>query len=77
MTTVERFQSLQVELIRAGFPTEFTTRPNGGDKATLTMFVDLKDKPAEKIEELDQLAATYGFSYTLQDDSRAALAPTS
>jgi hypothetical protein len=73
-TTIEQFQNLQVELVRVGFPTEFVTRPEGGDKARLTMFVDLKDQTTEKVDQLDRLASTYGFSYTVQDDSRAALA---
>ncbi len=75
MNTMERFQKLQVELVRAGFPTEFLARPNGrnGDQATLTLFVDLKDRKAEHIESLDALAGLHGFSYTVGDDSRAAL----
>jgi hypothetical protein len=73
-TAIEQFQNLQVELVRVGFPTEFVTRPHGGAKATLTMFVDLKDQTSERVEQLDRLASTYGFSYTVQDDSRAALA---
>ena len=77
MTTMERFQKLQVELVRAGFATEFLARPAGrnSDEATLTMFVDLKDHNAEHIETLDALAAQHGFSYTVRDDSRAALTP--
>jgi hypothetical protein len=72
MTTIERFQNLQVELVRAGFGTDFMTRPNGSD-AKLTLYVALKDKTAENVEYLDQLAAGHGFGYTLTDDSRAAL----
>ena len=75
MTTIERFQSLQVELVRAGFGTDFVTRPNGGH-ATLELFVDLKNRTAENVEYLDQLVAGHGFAYTVRDDSRAALAPT-
>jgi hypothetical protein len=74
-STIERFQRVQVELVRAGFATEFLARPNwrNREEATLTMFVDLKDHKAEQIEELDALATQHGFSYTMQDDSRAAL----
>ena len=77
MNTMERFQALQVELVRAGFATEFLARPAGrsGDEAMLTMFVDLKDHSAEHIENLDALAELHGFSYTVRDDSRAALTP--
>ena len=77
VNTMERFQKLQVELVRAGFATEFLARPAGrnGDEATLTMFVDLKDHNAEHIESLDALAVLHGFSYTVRDDSRAALTP--
>jgi hypothetical protein len=75
MITIERFQNLQVELVRAGFATEFYARPKGrtSDQATLTMFVDLTDHNAKQIEGLDALASVHGFSYTVQDDSRAAL----
>jgi hypothetical protein len=72
MNTIERFQRIQVELVRAGFATEFLARPNG-EQATLTMLVDLESKSAQDIENLDLLTGTYGFSYTVQDDSRAAL----
>ncbi len=75
MTTIERFQNLQVELVRAGFATDFMTRPDGG-KATLELFVDLKNRTVENVEYLDQLVAGHGFAYTVQNDSRAALAPT-
>jgi hypothetical protein len=73
MTAIERFQSLQVELVRAGFATDFMTRPNG-DHASLTLLVDLKDRTSENVEYLDQLAAGHGFAYTVRDDSQAALA---
>ncbi len=72
MTTIERFQSLQIELVRAGFGTDFTTRPNGGH-ALLELFVVLKDRTAENVEYLDQLVAAHGFAYTITDDSRAAV----
>ena len=72
MTTIERFQNLQVELVRAGFGTDFQTRPNGGH-ALLELYVVLKDRTAENIEYLDQLVAGHGFAYTVTDDSRAAL----
>ena len=77
MNTMVRFQKLQVELVRAGFATEFLARPAGrnGEEAMLTMFVDLKDQNAEHIESIDALARLHGFSYTVRDDSRAALTP--
>jgi hypothetical protein len=77
VNTMQRFQALQVELVRAGFATEFLARPAGrnADEAMLTMFVDLKDHNAEHIESLDALAGLHGFSYTVRDDSRAALTP--
>jgi hypothetical protein len=37
------------------------------------MFVDLKEHAAADMEQLDRLTGTHGFSYTVQDDSRAAL----
>jgi hypothetical protein len=75
MTTMERFQALQVELVRAGFGTDFTTRPDGTN-AKLELYVDLKNRTAENVEYLDQLVAGHGFVYTVQDDSRAALSPS-
>ena len=77
MNTMERFQKLQIELVRAGFATEFLARPAGRDtnEASLAMLVDLKDHKAEQIESLDALAGLHGFSYTVRDDSRAALSP--
>ena len=71
-TTIERFQNLQVELVRTGFATELVARPDG-DKATVSMFVDLEHRTTRDIESLDRLAGTLGFSYTVQDNSRAAL----
>lgn len=71
-TTIERFQNLQVELVRTGFATELLARPDG-DKAKVSMFVDLEHRTAQDIENLDRLAGTLGFSYTVQDNSRAAL----
>jgi hypothetical protein len=71
-TTIERFQNLQVELVRTGFATELLARPDG-DKAKVSMFVDLEHRTANDIENLDRLAGTLGFSYTVQDNSRAAL----
>ena len=72
MTTIERFQNLQVELVRAGFSTELQARPDG-DQAKVSMFIDLKHRTADEIENLDRLAGTQGFSYTVQENSRAAL----
>lgn len=74
MTTIERFQRLQVELVRAGFATELQARPNGG-KAVLAMYVELRDQQAAGIEKLDALASGHGFSYTVGDESRAAITP--
>ena len=55
-TTIERFQNLQVELVRTGFATELLARPDG-DKAKVSMFVDLEhgdlrlrpDSPVRKL----------------------------
>lgn len=76
MTTIERFQRLQVELVRAGFATELLARPNG-EKAVVSMFVELKSQTGDDIEKLDALASGHGFSYTIADNSRAALTPAS
>jgi hypothetical protein len=72
MTTIERFQNLQVELVRAGFSTELHARPDG-NQAKVSMFIDLEHRTANDIEYLDRLAGTQGFSYTVQENSRAAL----
>ena len=49
MTTIERFQNLQVELVRAGFSTELHARPDG-DQAKVSMFIDLEHRTANDIE---------------------------
>lgn len=72
MTTIERFQRLQIELVRAGFATELLARPNRDD-AVLSMFVELEARTAEDIERLDVLAGGAGFSYTVGESSRAAI----
>jgi hypothetical protein len=72
MTTIERFQTLQVELVRAGFATELHAKPDG-DQAKVAMFIDLEHQKADDMEHLDQLAGTYGFTYTVGENSRAAL----
>jgi hypothetical protein len=72
MTTMERFQNLQVELVRAGFSTELLARPDG-DQAKISMFIDLEHRTASEIETLDRLTGGQGFSYTVQENSRAAL----
>ena len=71
-TMIEHFQNLQVELVRTGFATELVARPDG-DKAKVSMFVDLEHRTADDLENLDRLAGTLGFSYTVQENSRAAL----
>ena len=73
MTNIERFQNVQVELVRAGFATELTARPNGNDEATVSLFVELLKQTGDDIENLDALAGVHGFSYTIQEGSRAAL----
>jgi hypothetical protein len=72
MTTIERFHNLQVELVRAGFSTELLARSDG-DQAKVSMFIDLQNQTADDIENLDRLTGTQGFSYTVQENSRAAL----
>jgi hypothetical protein len=72
MTTIERFQRLQVELVRAGFATELQARPSR-DKAVLAMYVELQAQTANSIEMLDALAGGHGFSYTAGENSRAAI----
>ena len=72
MTNIERFQKLQIELVRAGFGTEFHAEPNG-DKATLAMYIDLKKQKAADVEKLDTLTSGHGFSYVIEEDSRAAI----
>jgi len=76
-TNIERFQKLQVELVRAGFETVLYAEPNG-DKAILSMRVDLarhKGGGAENgsIEQLDALTSGHGFAYTVGKDSHAAI----
>jgi membrane protein len=76
-TNIERFQKLQVELVRAGFETMLHAEPNG-DKAILSLQVDLarhKGGGAENgsIEQFDALTSGHGFAYTIGKDSRAAI----
>jgi hypothetical protein len=78
MTNIERFQSLQIELVRAGFETELHARPEG-DKAVLSMYVDLRQQTGGSIENggierLDAITASHGFAYSVGEDSRATIA---
>jgi hypothetical protein len=78
MTNIERFQRLQIELVRAGFATELHARPTG-DKAEVMMYVDLHDQLGggvehSGIEKLGALTAGHGFAYSIGDDSRATIA---
>jgi len=72
MTTIERFQELQVELVRAGFSTELHARPDG-DQAAVAMFVELHRQTADQLEQLEQLTGYRGFTFTVQENSRAAI----
>jgi hypothetical protein len=72
VTTIERFQTLQVELVRAGFATELFARPDR-DQAKVSMFIELEKQTAGDMEQLDALAGTFGFTYTVGENSRAAL----
>jgi hypothetical protein len=72
MTTIERFQKLQVELVRAGFDTQLNAHPNG-EKAKVSMTVDLRKHAAGDIEKLDELTGTHGFSYGIGEDSLAGI----
>jgi hypothetical protein len=78
MTNIERFQRLQIELVRAGFETELRAGPNGDRKAVVMMYVDLHDKLGggvehSGIEVLDNLTAGHGFAYSIGENSRAAI----
>jgi len=77
MTNIERFQRLQIELVRAGFQTELHARAHGG-KAEVMMYVDLHhqmggDVDSNGIEKLDALTSGHGFAYSIGDNSRAAI----
>jgi membrane protein len=72
MTTIERFQKLQVELVRAGFDSELHAAADRGN-AVLTMYVELTKQTAADIEKLDALTATHGLTCVIGDDSRAAI----
>jgi hypothetical protein len=72
MTNIERFQRLQVELVRAGFDTQLNAHPNG-EKAKVGMVVDLRKHASNDIERLDALAGVHGFSYQVGEDSLAAV----
>ncbi len=72
MTNIERFQKLQVELVRAGFDTQLNAHPNG-DKAKVSLTVDLRKHAAGDIERLDALTGTDGFSYGIGEDSLAGI----
>ena len=72
VTNFERFQALQVELVRSGFDTLLEARP-GGDGALIVLSVELERQNAATVEELDALAAEHGFTFTIGSDSRAVL----
>ena len=59
-------------LVRAGFATDLSVRPDGGDQAKVAMFVELHRQTAEQLEQLEQLTSARGFSFTVQN-SRAAV----
>ncbi len=76
MTTIERFQKLQVELVRAGFDTALHVQADGkedDERAVVAMFVELRKQTGRDIERLDELTGVFGFSYAIGDDSRAAI----
>ncbi|HWE80897.1 MAG TPA: hypothetical protein VG265_04555 [Gaiellaceae bacterium] len=72
MTNIERFQKLQVELVRAGFDTQLNAHPTG-EKAKVGMVVDLRKHASNEIERLDVLTGAHGFSYQVGEDSLAAI----
>ena len=72
MTNIERFQKLQVELVRAGFGTDLRAHPRG-EKASISMSVDLTRHASTDIERLDQLASQHGFTYKVGEDSHAGI----
>jgi hypothetical protein len=72
MTNIERFQQLQVELVRAGFDTQLHAHPNG-DKAKIAMVVDLRKHASADIEKLDALTTAHGFTYAIGEDSLAGV----
>jgi hypothetical protein len=76
VTNFERFQTLQVELVRAGFDTLLSARPSG-DRAVIELSVNLERTGAETVEKLDVLVGEHGFSFTIGPDSRASLTLTS
>ena len=72
MTNIERFQKLQVELVRAGFDTDLRAKPDG-EQAVIAMSVDLRKHEAVDVEQLDSLTSRHGFSYTIGEDSYAGV----
>ena len=72
MTTIERFHELQVELVRAGFATALSARPDG-DQAKVNMTVELNHQTAAHLEQLEQLTGVRGFSFTVGENSLAAI----
>ena len=75
MTPIERFQKLQVELVRAGFDTNLHAEADHGE-AVIAMLVELKQQTTVDIERLNELTGTHGFSCVIGDDSRAAITLT-
>jgi hypothetical protein len=75
ITVIERFQQLQVELVRAGFATVLSARPEH-EQALVEMRVDLRGQTAAALERLDALALAGGFAFTVGKDSDAMLTLT-
>jgi hypothetical protein len=72
MTPIERFQKLQVELVRAGFDTDLHAEADRGN-AVIAMYVELKHQTTDDIERLNELTGTHGFSCVIGDNSRAGI----
>jgi hypothetical protein len=72
VTNFERFQNLQVELVRAGFESYLHAQPKG-DEALVSLHVELREQTADRVETLDALASNHGFSYKIVENSRAAI----
>ena len=77
MTTIEMFQSLQIELVRSGFATRLDAKPDG-DEALVSLTLDLRSHSGGAtsgagIAELDELTAANGFSYVIGENSLATV----
>ncbi len=78
MTTIERFQDLQIELVRAGFDTQLHAKPDG-ENALVSLTLDLRRQAGGAneetgIPELDRLTSKGGFSYVVGENSLATVA---